>query len=116
MTDNINDPTFTELRHEAQSTMCKLIKANDGLIGPEAVLHLGMFFGMISKQFQLDQIEEDKEKREREWKRVWEVVSDLDIQSYDSKGADKEMVHFSDANNKILHDALSVLQGTKERA
>lgn len=44
------DPTFTELRHEAQATMRKLIKANNGLIEPEAILHTGIFFGMLDKQ------------------------------------------------------------------
>lgn len=50
MTTNIEEPTFTELRHEAIASIHKIIGANNGIVEPEAILHLGMFFGALDKQ------------------------------------------------------------------
>lgn len=47
---NIEEPSFTELRREAIASIHKIIGANNGIVEPEAILHLGMFFGALDKQ------------------------------------------------------------------
>jgi hypothetical protein len=50
MTTNIKEPSFSKLRNEAISSIHRLLTANNGVIEPEAVLHLGMFLSALDKQ------------------------------------------------------------------
>jgi hypothetical protein len=111
------EPTFEELRQEAITSVYKLVNANQGAITPEAVLHLGMFFGELNKHLRDENLRVPRENLQQQldasaedlYQQAHEVINRLEQQA----GADGDFhlstARFSEKDAQILRNALEVL-------
>jgi hypothetical protein len=100
------EPTFEELRREAISSVYQLVNANQGVITPEAVLHLGMFFGETGKQHNAPRQPIDASAEDL-YQQAHKVINRLDREEYLYGGY--RLTIFSKGDAQILRNALQVL-------
>jgi hypothetical protein len=115
MDNNIEEPTFTELRHEAIASIHKLLKSNNGVIEQGSVLHLGMFLaildGKTSQPVESLEIAERHYIAERYYKKGHDILNRLEGQAEDY--GDQRMVQLSNEDLATLRNALIELRGAR---
>lgn len=107
-----SEPTFEELRQEAISSVFKLVNANQGVITPEAVLHLGMFFGTIGRQHSTPRWPIDA-NIEDAYQQAHEVINRLERHAEDY--GDNRLAEFHEEDAQVLRNALEVLHDREQR-
>jgi predicted DNA-binding protein len=109
------EPTFEELRQEAISSVYKLVNANQGAITPQAVLHLGMFFGELNKHLRDESLRVPRENLQQQldanaedaYQQAHEVINQLEHHA--EEYGDYRLAAFSEEDAQILRNALEVL-------
>lgn len=104
--NNIKEPSFSELRNEAIASIRKIIGANNSIIEPEAVLHLGMFFGMLDKQ--LSGGHRVNDVQQNYYDRAHNILNKFEEQSVEFN--DMRTVQMSGYELGTLRNALEVLR------